>query len=92
MLNQMIVIIINYPKNFVNKDINKTLENPQPRHNNIIIINDENIIKLSCSDFYIRIWNFHSRLLLIKTSAYRGLNHICLLDNNYIALSEVLIY
>ena len=72
---------------YCDEDMNKTIENPNPSHNNIIIINDENIIKLieSCTDFYIRIWNFHSGLLLIKTRACRGLNHICLFDNNYLA-------
>ena len=69
---------------YCDKEMNKTFENPNPIHSNIIIKNDENIIKLieSCSDFYIRIWNFHSGLLLIKTRACRGLNHICLFDNN----------
>jgi len=72
---------------YCDEDMNKTIENPNPSHNNIIIINDENIIKLieSCTDFYIRIWNFHSGLLLIKTRACRGLNHICLFYNNYVA-------
>ena len=72
---------------YYDQDMNKTFENPNPCHSNIIIISDENIIKLieACSDFYIRIWNFHSGFLLIKTKACRGLNHICLLDNNYVA-------
>ena len=71
--------------------MNKTFENPDPSHSNIIIINDENIIKLieSCTDFYIRIWNFHTGLLLIKTQVCRGLNHICLFDNNYIVFGNV---
>ena len=72
-------------------EMNKTFENPEPTHDDIIVIDDENIIKLieSCSDFYIRIWNFHSGLLLIKTRACRGLNHICLLDNNYVVFGAV---
>ena len=73
-------------KKYFDEKMNKTYENPNPIHSNVIIMNDENIIKLieSCSDFYIRIWNFHSGLLLIKTLACRGLNHICLFDNNYV--------
>lgn len=79
---------------YYDENMNKTYENPNPSHSNIIIINDENIIKLieSCTDFYIRIWNFHSGLLLIKTRVCRGLNHICLFDNNYIVFGNVLIY
>lgn len=53
----------------------------------IIIYNNEEIIKLieSCEDGNIRIWHFHSGLLLYKIKvADDNLNGICLWNNNYL--------
>ena len=53
----------------------------------IIINKDEKITKLieSCQDGYIRIWNFHSGLLLNKIKVcYKWLYGICLWNNKYL--------
>ena len=59
-------------------------------HSDVVIKSDKNIINLieSCDDGYIRIWNFHSGILLNKI--YSGLNEsqycLCLWDNQYLIL------
>ena len=57
-------------------------------HSDIIIKNEDNIIKLiaSCKDGNIRIWNFHSGLLLMKINLMRFKNQycLCLWDNEYL--------
>lgn len=57
-----------------------------------IIINDKKPIKElieSCGDGYIRIWDFHSGILLnlIKASSF-GINSICLWNNKYLFISS----
>ena len=57
-------------------------------HTDIKIINDENIIKLieTCTDGYIRIWDFHSGLLLnkINLEKYAHPYSLCLWDNQHL--------
>ena len=57
-----------------------------------IIINDKKPLKElieSCGDGYIRIWDFHSGILLnlIKASSF-GINSICLWSNKYLFISS----
>ena len=70
-----------------NIEIESINSNDTSNHCEIIIINEEKIIKLieSCWDGNIRIWDFHSGKLLnkIEVSDY-GLNPICLFNNNYL--------
>ena len=71
----------------INKLYKKYEDNNSGNHNKVIIKNDEKIIKLidSCSIGNIRIWNFHSGLLLNKIKVNYGyLMDICLWNNNYI--------
>ncbi len=56
-------------------------------HNNIIINKIKKVVKLieSCDDGYIRIWDFHSALLLKKIKASnKRLVEICMWNNDYI--------
>ena len=56
-------------------------------HNNIIINKIKKLIELieSCDDGYIRIWNFHSALLLKKIKVNnKRLVEICMWNNEYI--------
>ena len=57
-------------------------------HTDIMIISDENIIKLieTCRDGYIRIWDFHSGLLLkrINLEEYGQQYSLCLWDNQHL--------
>ena len=55
-------------------------------HHSIIINNNKNIVKLieSSTGGYIRIWNFHSNLLLNKIKCYEKLYGICLWNDNYL--------
>ena len=92
------ILSINYiitgNKNYVKSyDINKNeiyrkyYDKDNGGHGSIIINYNEDIIKLidSCDDGYIRIWNFHSGMLLnkIKVSS-KCLYGICLWNNNYL--------
>ena len=65
---------------------NKYIDNNKPIH--IIVNNKEKIIKLieSSIDGNIRIWNFHSGILLknIKVNDNYALRQICLLDDDYL--------
>jgi hypothetical protein len=61
-------------------------DNGKGYHFSLIIHNSEDIIKLieSCEDGIIRIWHFHSGLLLNKIKIIDdNLNGICLLNDNY---------
>jgi WD40 repeat protein len=61
-------------------------DNGKGYHFILIIHNSEDIIKLieSCEDGIIRIWHFHSGLLLNKIKIIDdNLNGICLLNDNY---------
>ena len=62
-------------------------DNDNRGHYSIIIKNIDNIIKLieSCTDGNIRIWNFHSGMLIIKIrGSDKGLRGICLWDDNFL--------
>jgi WD40 repeat protein len=65
----------------------KYYDNDNGDHNSLIIKNDDDIIKIieSCFDGNIRIWNFHSGLLLNKIKINNGrLISICLWNNSYL--------
>lgn len=58
-------------------------------HRSIIIYNDNNIVKLifSCEEGYIKIFNFHSGILLNKINLNKeSLLGICLFDSNYLLI------
>jgi hypothetical protein len=81
----------NYVKSYNyndNKLYKKYYENKNDFHNHLtaFIISNKEIIKLieSCNDGNIRIWNFHSGLLLKKIKADISLNDICLWNYNSI--------
>ena len=70
-----------------NKIYHKYCDNDNRSHYNIIINKDNEIIKLieSGSDCKIRIWNFHSGLLMnIIKVCEMGLRSICLWNNYYL--------
>ena len=64
-------------------------DNDKCGHSSIIIHNYKNIIKLieSFGDGNIRIWNFHSNLLLNKIKCGDDLYDICLRNDNYLFVS-----
>jgi WD40 repeat protein len=84
---------INYVKSYdfiQNKLYFKYCDNSNTSHNSIIIKNDEYIVKLieSSYDGNIRIWNFHSGLLLDKIKINEeGLRSICLWHNHFLFVS-----
>ena len=89
-INYIITGNKNYVKSYdINKNelYHKYYDKENGGHGSIIINYNEDIIKLidSCDDGYIRIWNFHSGMLLnkIKVSSKR-LYGICLWNNNYL--------
>ena len=68
-------------------------DNDKRGHHSLIIYNENDVEKLIESSFdgNIRIWNFHSGLLLNKIKVNNGLiaswiYSICLLDNNYLII------
>ena len=66
-------------------------DNNSSDHNSFIIVNDEDKIKLIdlCSDGNIRIWNFHSGVLLNRIKVSDGrLLCVCLWDNNHLYVSS----
>ena len=72
-----------------NKNIlyKKYCDNDKSTHYNIIINQKEEIVKLieSGGDGNIRIWNFHSGLLLNKINTNKiGIRSICLWNNEYL--------
>ena len=91
-LNKNFIITgnLNYIKSYdYNKNnlYHKYFDNGIGYHFSIIIYNNEEIIKLieSCEDGNIRIWHFHSCLLLYKIKVTDdNLNGICLWNNNYL--------
>ena len=65
----------------------KYYDNDNGDHNSLIIKNDDDIIKIieSCYDGNIRIWNFHTGLLLNKIKiCNERLISICLWNNSYL--------
>ena len=80
----------NYVKSydFINNEIyHKYYDNDNGGHGSLIINSNEEIIKLidSCDDGNIRIWNFHSGLLLNKIEVTKKcLYSLCLWNNNYL--------
>ena len=84
---------INYAKSYdfiQNKLYFKYCDNSNTSHNSIIIKNDEYIVQLieSSYDGNIRIWNFHSGLLLDKIKINEeGLRSICLWHNHFLFVS-----
>jgi len=87
--NYIIASHKNYVKSYNyndNKLYKKYYENKNGLHKTFFLISNEEIIKLidSCQDGNIRIWNFHSGLLLNKIKVNRCLNDICLWNNNFI--------
>ena len=83
MLNHMIIKIIRY---ILYKDNNYQLDKNE--HISLLMdCYDEKLIKLieSSNDGYIRIWNFHSALLLNKIEiSNQGLNGLCFIQEDYI--------
>ena len=70
-----------------NKFYHKYHDDIRNSHKNFVIFNNGEIIKLieSSNDGYIRIWNFHSPLLLNRIKASdNSLYGICLWDNDYL--------
>ena len=87
--NYIIASHYNYVKSYNYNDnilYKKYYENDNGSHKTISIISNEEIIKLieSCVDGNIRVWDFHSGLLLNKINVNRCLNDICIWNNNYI--------
>ena len=80
----------NYVKSYdfnKNEVYHKYYDKDNGDHGSIIINTNEKIIKLidSCNDGNIRIWNFHSGLLINKIEvSQRYLYGICLWNNNYL--------
>jgi len=91
--NYIITGNINYVKSYdfiQNKLYFKYCDNSNTSHNSIIIKNDEYIVQLieSSYDGNIRIWNFHSGLLLDKIKINEdGLRSICLWHNHFLFVS-----
>jgi WD40 repeat protein len=70
-----------------NKIYHKYCDNDNKHHDSVVINNNEDIIKLidSGGDGNLRIWNFHSGLLLSKIQvSKKSLYGICLWNNNYL--------
>ena len=89
-INYIIAGNNNYVKSYdfnKNELYRKYYEKESGGHGSIIINNNEDIIKLidSGGDGNIRIWNFHSGLLLSKIQvSKKSLYGICLWNNNYL--------
>ena len=88
--NYIITGNLNYIKSYdynKNKLYRKYFDNGKGYHFSIIIYKNDEITKLieSCEDGNIRIWHFHSGILLnkIKTNV-DNLNGVCLWSNNYL--------
>ena len=76
----------------INKKYRKYHDKDKITHNNIIIYDKEEIIKLieSATDGKIRIWNFHSGKMLYKINVCKeGLFGICLLNGNDLLVGSV---
>ena len=74
-----------YDKNklyFEYKDKNNSYSN----HKNLIINKKDNITRLieSCNSGYIRIWNFHTNILLKRIISRSQMNSICLWNDEYL--------
>ena len=85
--NENYVKSYDYNSNSANKLYHKYFENNNGSHKSVIINDKQKIIKLieSCIDGNIRVWNFHSGLLLIKINVnYNWLYGLCLWNSNYI--------
>ena len=85
--NENYVKSYDYNSNSANKLYHKYYENNNGSHKSVIINDKQKIIKLieSCIDGSIRVWNFHSGLLLIKINVnYNWLYGLCLWNSNYI--------
>jgi WD40 repeat protein len=71
-----------------NKIYHKYCDNDNKHHDSVVINNKEDIIKLidSCKDGVIRIWNFHSGLLINKIKVRKDYNlyGLCLWNNEYL--------
>ena len=71
-----------------NKIYHKYCDNDNKHHDSVVINNKEDIIKLidSCKDGIIRIWNFHSGLLINKIKVRKDYNlyGLCLWNNEYL--------
>ena len=69
-----------------NKIYHKYYDSENGTHNSLIIKDNEEIIKIleSCNDGYVRIWNFHSGLMINKIKVInKPLIDICLWNNSY---------
>ena len=88
--NYIITGNLNYVKSYDynnNELYHKYADNGNGYHFSIIINSINNIIRLieSCEDGNIRIWHFHSGLLIKKIKIIdENLNGICLWNNNYL--------
>ena len=87
--NYIITCNINFVKSYnYNKNItyHRYFENNNSFHNSAVVYSDNNIIKLIelCNDGYIRLWDFHSNILLKKIKVdHSGLTSMCIWDKNY---------
>ena len=96
--NYIITANQNYVKSYdytLNKIYHKYFDIKNDKfHSDLIIKCDESIIKLieSCNDGYIRIWNFHSGLMLNKINMvnYKNQYCLCLRDNQYLFVACIL--
>ena len=85
--NENYVKSYDYNSNNINKIYHRYYENNNGSHKSVIINDKQEIIKLieSCIDGNIRVWNFHSGLLLNKINVnYNWLYGLCLWNSNYI--------
>jgi len=78
----------NYDKNEL---YHKYYDNSEKIHFNAIIKEDLDKVKLieSCYDGIVRIWNFHTGLLLNKYKLDEGIRTICLWDDNYLFIGSI---
>ena len=89
-VNYIITSNENYLKSYnylENKIYHKYYDYENGTHNSFIVKDNEEIIKLieSCNDGIVRIWNFHSGLLINKINVInKPLIDICLWNNSYI--------
>lgn len=80
------IVSFNYNKNEIYKKYYDLLSEDKS-HSSTIIRNDDKIVKLfeSCYDGFVRIWNFHTGLLLGRIYINdECLNNICLWNDHYL--------
>ena len=73
-----------------NKIYHKYTSDENESHYHIIIVYDKKLTKLieASKDLHIRIWNFHSALLIKKIKFNHKLNGLCLWNNKYLLVGN----